>query len=180
MRGSRARQRHLVTALLVAVAPIGITACSTSTSSPATSRVDPFTPPTAPSASSQHLCSLVTPTDIASTLGISVRPVFAATHGRITTCSYLSSDRTAAVSIHFTTGATAATIATSRALFVTDGETIIPVTAPDGNAFDATATSGPATVSSGVVLEGKTMVSVTAQAPVAQVQALTSEVVDKL
>jgi hypothetical protein len=181
MERTLVRARLLVLAAVVVVLPVVVTACSSSISSSATTRPsNPYTDPTTPSASSQHLCSLVSAADIKSALGASVRPAFATTHGSITTCTYLSADRTASVSIRYTTGAMPATFAAARALFVTDGETVTPISGLGNEAIGATAPSGLATVSSILVRKGSTTVSVTAKAPIAQVHAVAEQIAPKL
>jgi len=85
-----------------------------------------------------------------------------------------------AVSVHFDTGANAASFASEKALFVTDGESLVAVTGLGDESFGATAASGQKTVSSVVVRKGTTEVAVTAHASLSQVHSLVAPIVPKL
>ncbi|HEY4928012.1 MAG TPA: hypothetical protein VIH95_02610 [Acidimicrobiales bacterium] len=160
---------------------MALAACSSSPASTnPTSTSSPFSPPTTASAASDQLCSLVNAADVRTIFGAAARAPYVIQHGTVTTCSFLAPNHGVAVSVHFDTGANSASFASEKAVFVTDGESLVAVTRLGDESFGATAASGQKTVSSVVVRKGTTEVAVTAPAPLSQVHSLVAQIVPKL
>jgi hypothetical protein len=179
-------------AALVASA-VGLSACSSSTASPpstssaATTTSNGSTRSTGATdatgtqpAAGGHWCGLVSSGDIQTTLNTTVRAPYPTVHGSVTTCTYLSPSHISSVSIRFDTGSNPTALASDKALFVTDGETLSTAPGLGSQSFAASANSSRGKVSSVVVLKGSTEVAVTAVAPLDQVVALTNQIVPKI
>jgi hypothetical protein len=118
--------------------------------------------------------------DVAATFGGAARAPYVIQKGTVTTCSFLTPSHEVAVSVHFDTGANAATFASEKAQFVADGESLVAVAGLGNESFGATAASGQKTVSSVVVRKGTTEVAVTAPGTISQVHSLVAQIIPKL
>ena len=123
-------------------------------------------------------CSLVTPAEVNAALGTSVGAPSTVVNGTVTVCTYKQS--TGAVIVRFDTASSAAKFAEARAGFGSHGETAVTASGFGDEAYTSTLGSGSYVTSTIVARKGSTELLITGPASVAQVEALATQVLDKL
>lgn len=169
------RRRPVALLLGALVLPVMLGACSSSSvpgSSPTTTRATGHQ-------GAGSVCSLVSPAQIRSVLGLSVEAPTVRNGTAATLCTYSPTDRSApldAVLIGYRGHVTSAVASAEQATLSQLHDTVTDVTGSGGQAYYYAVGSGSHTVTTLVSLVGRTQVTVTTSAPVGQAEALSTQI----
>jgi hypothetical protein len=168
---------HRAAALLLGAlcAPVALGACSSSSTSGGATT----TTRAAGHQGASSVCSVVTPARIQTVLGRSVTPPTVRNTTAATICTYdatHTSTPTDAVIIGYRGHVTAANAATEQTNLAKLHGTITDVTGSGAQAYYYSVGTGAHTLTTLVSLVGETQVTVTSTAPVAQAEALSTEI----
>ncbi|MGZ8763340.1 MAG: hypothetical protein ACXW2Y_08450 [Acidimicrobiia bacterium] len=169
-------RRFLVLPLVVLAALLAVAGCSSSNSKPSSTDSGG-----SGATSGATGCDLVTPADIAATLGLTVGSAEVTDNDPVTVCTYPpTGGSTSQVILRFQTGFTKDDVATSRAQFEDTQQPTADVTGIGEVAFSSSIGSGSVQTNTLETLQGDTDLLITAGAPLAGIETLAKQVLQQL
>lgn len=176
--------RSLSLAVSVVALPVVAAACSSTTPSASPSSTTPSSTTTTGAGGNgvgkKPVCSLIPPSDIKTTLGVTVSPATATVQSTIATCTYKAADISQSVIIEYQTGATSASFAADKSAIESQFGPTSSVSGIGDQAYSAEKMSGKQTVATVVAISGSLQIVVISASPVYKVENMASKVLYQL
>jgi hypothetical protein len=159
--------------MAVLVLPLAVASCSGST--PASTG-----PTTTVKTVDRTACALITPSEVRSTMGVTVGQPAPVVQGSVTTCTYKATTLSRSVLIEYDISASLSSLTTDQSTVEKRGIATTPLTGLGDGAYSFGEGSGKSTVNGVATLEGTLQTIVTGTSSPAQVRALSALILSKI